>query len=78
MRTVIDPVEAACRVIWPKWNGDKASYDLMVKAITAYEAAEDELRQCDVPGCDREATCGFPIEGGGYRRTCGTHYKRHG
>ena len=31
---------------------------------------------CDEPGCEEQATCGFPVkEGfGGYRRTCGNHY----
>jgi hypothetical protein len=27
---------------------------------------------CDEPGCNREASCGFPVEGG-YRHACGTH-----
>lgn len=36
----------------------------------------DEI--CDEPGCERNATCGFPAgaEFGGYRRTCGKHLER--
>ncbi len=33
-----------------------------------------EGRGCDEPGCKEGATCGFPIPGG-YRRTCGKHYR---
>lgn len=29
---------------------------------------------CDEPGCNQQASCGFPSPGG-YRRTCGNHYK---
>ena len=34
---------------------------------------------CDEPECKAEATCGFPVkEGfGGYRRTCGKHYRQY-
>lgn len=28
---------------------------------------------CDEPCCKRQASCGFPTETGGYRRTCGQH-----
>jgi hypothetical protein len=29
---------------------------------------------CDEPGCDREASCGFPVDDErGYRRTCYEH-----
>lgn len=31
----------------------------------------DEL--CDEPGCNQATSCGFPTEGGGYRRTCSAH-----
>lgn len=31
-------------------------------------------RGCDEPGCGRVATCGWPSDGG-YRRTCGIHYR---
>lgn len=36
------------------------------------KAVEDIANACDEPGCDQEATCGFPAPGG-YRRTCGKH-----
>lgn len=29
---------------------------------------------CDVEGCWKESTCGFPTPEG-YRRTCGVHYR---
>jgi hypothetical protein len=38
------------------------------------KAVEDIVNACDEPGCTREATCGFP-DPGGYRRTCGGHFK---
>ena len=37
------------------------------------------IGRCDEPGCEREATCGWPSRpggtgpNGGYRRTCGPH-----
>lgn len=40
------------------------------KAINSYEAA------CDEPGCDKSAGCGWPTADGGYRHTCGQHWKR--
>lgn len=36
-------------------------------------AVEDVTNACDEPGCTREASCGWPEEGGGYRRTCHEH-----
>jgi len=30
---------------------------------------------CDEPGCNQEATCGWPTNDGGYRRTCSEHMK---
>lgn len=39
------------------------------------------VERCDEPGCDREATCGWPTRpggtgpNGGYRRTCGDHMR---
>jgi hypothetical protein len=39
------------------------------------------IPRCDEPGCEREATCGWPTRpggtsgNGGYRRTCGEHYR---
>jgi hypothetical protein len=31
------------------------------------------ILRCDVEGCDREATCGFPSPGG-YLHVCGAHF----
>lgn len=44
----------------------------MANAIDAYNAALTLHRQCDEPGCEREANCGFAVDGG-YRRTCYEH-----
>lgn len=33
---------------------------------------DDFYEVCDEPGCDQDATCGFPTEDG-YRRTCFEH-----
>jgi len=39
------------------------------------------IGRCDEPGCEREATCGWPSRpggtgpNGGYRRTCGEHMR---
>ena len=32
------------------------------------------IPRCDEPGCEQEATCGWPSDVG-YRRTCGGHYR---
>ena len=32
------------------------------------------IPRCDEPGCEQEATCGWPSDAG-YRRTCGGHYR---
>ena len=34
--------------------------------------------QCDEPGCDKQATCGFPTDDEGYRRTCFAHSNING
>jgi len=39
----------------------------------ACRAAEHFTNLCDEPGCNREATCGWPSPAG-YRRTCGQHW----
>ena len=37
-------------------------------------AADHVTDVCDEPGCDRRATCGFPVDDErGYRRTCFEH-----
>jgi len=63
------------------WTGDDAE---LLRAPSPFDAAEtivgcpkckaveDIANACDEPGCDQEATCGFPAPGG-YRRTCGKH-----
>ena len=32
---------------------------------------------CDEPGCLKDIGCGFPTEDGGYRWTCGEHYRKY-
>ena len=41
-------------------------------------AVDGIVNACDEPGCNRNATCGWPSPDG-YRRTCGKHmqYKKH-
>jgi hypothetical protein len=57
------------------WHATSAQErERMIEAIDAYEEAERLYRQCDEPSCEREASCGFPVEGG-YRRTCYEHSK---
>ena len=63
------------------WNGDDAE---LLRASSPFDVActivgcpkckavDDIANACDEPGCDQEATCGFPALGG-YRRTCGKH-----
>lgn len=38
------------------------------------EALKPVLGLCDEPGCFDVSSCGFPVEGGKYRKTCYTHY----
>jgi len=41
------------------------------------------IPRCDEPGCERMQTCGWPTRpggtgpNGGYRRTCGLHYREY-
>jgi hypothetical protein len=45
---------------------------LEVEGTTVFEEI------CDEPGCTEQATCGFPVDDeafGGYRRTCGKHWR---
>jgi len=65
------------------WNGDDAD---LLRAQSPFDPNDtivgcpwckcvaDMENTCDEPGCDREATCGFPTVGG-YRRTCGYHMR---
>ncbi len=47
-------------------------------ALEAAEEAEAIANTCDVPGCGKPASCGWPSENG-YRRTCHWHspFARH-
>jgi|688.fasta_scaffold01392_17 hypothetical protein len=50
-----------------------------IKKIVAenkYDALKDVLHMCDEPDCYKDAGCGWPTEDGGYRMTCGKHYKK--
>jgi hypothetical protein len=38
------------------------------------KAIDQWVLMCDVPGCKREASCGWP-SGDGYRNTCGQHMR---
>ena len=74
----MDPIEAACRAAFPLWgSASPETHEIetqrMIRAIEAYEEALEISRRCDEPGCTAEATCGFPTNEGGYRRTCGKH-----
>jgi hypothetical protein len=67
-----DPIASAVAA-W-EYSAERDPHVRMAEAIDAYDAAEAIVRQCDEPGCQREASCGFPVEGG-YRRTCYEHSK---
>lgn len=36
---------------------------------------EQFVNVCDEPGCERDATCGWPTKAADYRRTCYDHMK---
>lgn len=68
------------------WQG---TTDDMLKAPSPFDS-DDELQgcpkckcvntlvlACDVDGCWKETSCGFPTLDGGYRRTCGDHYRAY-
>ena len=55
-------------------NEAPTDFDRMVNAVDAYEAALEVYRRCDDPGCTIEASCGWPVSTGGYRRTCYAHW----
>ena len=69
-RSRTDPIAAALAA-WHAGAG-QSEHDRMSLAIDAHEAADAACRECDEPGCTREATCGWPVKGG-YRRTCAEH-----
>ena len=68
-----DPHKAAVKA----WHASSCSDDLgrMIDAIDAFEEAAAIYRQCDEPGCQRDGSCGWPVRGGGYRRTCFEHMR---
>ena len=41
-----------------------------------HEKLKEILSCCDEPGCYEEITSGYPVEGG-YRRSCGEHYRMY-
>lgn len=51
--------------------------DSIIELVQKEKNASTEMKQllslCDEPGCYRHVSCGFPIEGGGYRHTCYEH-----
>jgi hypothetical protein len=46
----------------------------------ACQSVGDFVELCDEPGCIHPASCGFPVPGGAYRRTCHEHsdFRRFG
>ena len=46
--------------------------DLVVYFCPNCKLAETMFMACDEPGCNREVTCGTPVDGG-YRSTCHDH-----
>ena len=48
---------------------------VMVNQCPECGECEQFVNVCDVPFCEKEATCGWPSEAG-YRRTCGEHMTR--
>jgi len=52
----------------------RASLDECEWCIPRHEWPCPTIPRCDEPGCEQEATCGWPSDAG-YRRTCGHHYR---
>ena len=51
-----------------------------IKEIVAenkYDALKKTIGMCDEPGCYKDAGCGWPTKDGGYRTTCGEHYRMY-
>jgi len=82
--------------VWPFWLDLIPLLDIAALAVAATPPALDvecphcvmehqwpcpTIQRCDEPGCEREATCGWPSRpggtgpNGGYRRTCGEHMR---
>ena len=51
-----------------------------IKKIVAenkYDALKKTIGMCDEPGCYKDASSGWPTKDGGYRTTCGEHYRMY-
>ena len=61
----------------------RASLDQCEWCIPRHEWPCPTIPRCDEPGCEDEATCGWPSRpggtgpNGGYRRTCGPHMREY-
>lgn len=49
--------------------------DLLVGCPHCKQCNDGFALVCDEPGCQSDATCGFPTKAG-YRNTCSKHWKR--
>ena len=68
-----DVIAAALAAYHRARDDGRTEYDAMVAAIDAHEDALAVWRECDEPGCNRVASCGWPTGDGGYRCTCYEH-----
>jgi hypothetical protein len=59
---------------------DYSTNDTLRDIIERHQIENVELKKfaliCDEPMCYRVVSCGWPIEDGGYRHTCGEHWVR--
>lgn len=74
-----DALESMCEQYLPVRKG-KLQHDYMSAGERAFAVLGWDMkghpvpeRMCDEPGCEEEASCGYPTATG-YRRTCFTHY----
>jgi len=58
-------------------NSNHPDYKRMEMAIEAYETVEKINQECDEPECKYLVSCGWPVKGGGYRRTCYQHWREY-
>lgn len=69
------PKQVAARLIALGWTRECEHCD------PRHEWPCPTILRCDEPGCESEATCGWPTRGigtspkAGYRRTCGDHMR---
>ena len=82
------PTTAAGRALWGHMRNwfddpspdlicdieDQAREDPCPHCIMEHVWPCPTIPRCDEPGCDNEASCGWPSPTG-YRRTCGDHYR---